>query len=84
MSAFREAGATHPDGARTLQEVALSPSLLAEVMKLRHVLVEVESGGFYLDTAREERVSAGRSMAVTVLLLVAAVVVFVLWRTGRL
>ncbi len=82
VRAFREAGATHPDNARTLRDVGLPNSLLTEVMKLRHVLVEVEGGRFYLDLEREEATRRMRSTIATILLLAGLVVVFVLWRRG--
>jgi hypothetical protein len=84
IRAFREAGATHRDSAKTLQEVGLPPTVLVEVMKLRHVLVEVEEGRFYLDSRREEEASVTRSRIVALLIFAAAVVVYVLWRGGYL
>jgi hypothetical protein len=84
IRAFRESGATHPDAARTLQEVGLPPTLLAEVLKLRHVLVEVDGSRFYLDTRREEEITRTRGVIIALLVLALVVVLFVLWRTGGL
>jgi hypothetical protein len=84
IRAFREAGATHRDNAKTLREVGLPNSLLVEVMKLRHVLVEVEGKRFYLDVEREEAVSRTRGAIAAIMLLVALVVLFVVWRKGVL
>jgi hypothetical protein len=84
IRAFRESGAIHPDAARTLQEVGLPPSLLTEVLKLRHVLVEVQDGRFYLDTRREEETARTRRVVAALLALALVAVLFVLWRTGAL
>ncbi len=84
IAAFREVGATHPDAARTLQEVGLPPTLLTEVLKLRHVLVEVDGGRFYLDTEREEETARTRAVIATALIIALLVVLFVLWRIGAL
>ncbi len=84
ISAFREAGATHRENAKTLREVGLPDSLLAEVLKLRNVLVEVDDGRFYLDQEREEATGRTRGTIVAIVLLVAVVVMFVLWRRGAL
>ncbi len=84
IAAFREAGATHPDAARTLQDVGLPPTLLTEVLKLRHVLVEVDGGRFYLDAEREEETARTRGVFAAVLITALLAVLFVLWRTGRL
>lgn len=84
IRAFREAGATHRDAAKTLSEVGLPPSLLAEVLKLRRVLVEVGGGRFYLDSQREEEVAHARLAAAGVIVVVLLIALFVLWRMGRL
>jgi hypothetical protein len=84
IRAFRDSGATHRDAARTLQGVGLPPSLLAEVLKLRHVLVEVSDGRFYLDTHREEETARQRKLVAALLALVVVVVLVVLWRKGAL
>jgi hypothetical protein len=84
IEAFRRAGATNPGAARTLQDVGLPPTLLTEVLKLRHVLVEVEAGRFYLDTKREQETARTRGAIVVIVVLVLLVLVLVLWRTGRL
>jgi hypothetical protein len=84
IKAFREAGATHREAAKTLSEAGLPPSLLAEVMKLRRVLVEVDDGRFYLDTQREEETANTRSVAVAVAAVVLIIILLVLWRMGKL
>jgi hypothetical protein len=84
IRAFRDSGATRPDAARTLQEVGLPPSLLTKVLKLRHVLVEVADGRFYLDTRREEETARTRRIIAALLTLALVVVLVVLWRTGGL
>jgi len=84
IQAFRDAGATHPDAARTLQGVGLPPSLLAEVLRLRHVLVEVSDGRFYLDTQREEETTRQRRVVAMLFVLAVAVILFVVWRRGGL
>lgn len=84
IAAFREAGATHPDAARTLEDVGLPPTLLSEVLRLRNVLVEVDEGRFYLDTQREEETARTRGVVAAVLVVALLVVLFVLWRNGGL
>lgn len=82
IRAFREHGATSPETARSLAEVGLSEGLLLHVMKLRHLIVNVGGGRFYLDAARERAVERSRRVAIAVVTLVVVVVVIVLWRMG--
>ena len=72
ISAFRNAGATSSESARSLEDVGLSKSVLLEIQKLRGVLVEVAPNRFYLDEIREREVARFRRT------LLAALVVFVI------
>lgn len=82
VRAFREHGATSPETARSLTELGLSEGPLLHGMRLRHVIVDVGSDRFYLDTAREQAVDRTRRVVVAVVALVAVAIVVVLWRMG--
>jgi hypothetical protein len=56
LNTFREAGATSPENAKTVEDIGLSKSILLEIQKLEGVLVEVEQNRFYLDKIREKQV----------------------------
>ena len=77
IRAFREAGATSPGSAKTLDEIGLHHSLLVHVQKLRRVLIEVEAGRFYLDESRYRSVQRMRFLAIAAWLVVIAALILV-------
>lgn len=80
INAFRNAGATSSEKARSLDDVGLSKSVLLEIQKLRGVLVEVASNRFYLDERRETEVARFRLILLSALVVL---VILVTWYFSR-
>ncbi len=74
IHAFREAGATSSENARSLEDVGLSKSVLLEVQKLRGILVKAGQNRFYLDEVREKKVMRFRRILVFTLFVLAALI----------
>src|SRR3982751_4822123 len=72
VRAFREAGATDPSTARTLQELRLKDSRLFRAFAREGTIVETDRG-FYLDVPHYEERRRARKK--TALILVSAVVI---------
>ena len=60
IHAFRNAGATSLENARSLEEIGLPNSLLLEIQKLKGVIVEASPNQFYLDETQESKVARFR------------------------
>ncbi|MCX6641167.1 MAG: hypothetical protein NTW14_11950 [bacterium] len=72
IAVFRQAHATSPETAQSLEQLGLPDHLLVKIQKLRGVLVHVEGDRYYLDEAREAEVARWRrKIALTVAVLAA-------------
>jgi len=79
IAAFRDAEATSPDRAKTLDDLGLSKSGLLEIQRLRGVIVEVGEGRYYVDEAREAEVARFRRFLVLGVVMVAAGIALVMY-----
>jgi len=67
IQAFMKAEATSPERASTLAELGLSPSLMFEIQKLKHVFVAVTAERFYLDLEKARKDQRTRIIAAGVI-----------------
>jgi hypothetical protein len=74
INAFREAGATSSESAKSLEDISLSKSVLLEIHKLRGVIVKVEQNRFYLDEMQERKVERFRRILALVLVALIALI----------
>jgi hypothetical protein len=75
---FRNAGATTPETARTLDELGVSNTWTFRRMVGRGVFVEVGDGRFYMDSAEMHRFLVGRLIRIAVTAIIALLILLLL------
>ena len=76
LNAFRKAGATSPENARSIVDIGLSKSILMQIQKLEGVLIEVDNNRYYLDEIRESQVVRFRRTLIGLLIVIGIIVIY--------
>lgn len=79
VGAFRDASATAPEAARSLEQLGLRDDLAFGRLRRRAVVREVDDGRYYLDAASWDALRGTRRRRVAIALAVAAAVGLVYW-----